>query len=106
MGNLKTFQYKGKTYEMKSNPKGTPIGRVCQECPLQKSCTDFNETGTLIDLKGGFCNVLEAHPVLVENPVQERTILLKKTGPFRNSYEEDDWREVLTIANSWGWIQD
>lgn len=100
------FTYKGKTYEMRSDPKGTPASQICQECPLLKSCANCNEMDTLIDLKGGFCETLNAHPVLVENPVQERKILLKKTGPFRNSNEENDWNEVLTIAKSRGWIQD
>ena len=105
MGNLKTFQYGGKTYRMESDPKGTPYDQICQKCPLQRSCGSYEEGDILIDLKGGFCSTLKAHPVLVKNPVQEQKIFLKKTGPFRNSNEENDWNEVLTIAKSWGWIQ-
>lgn len=107
MENLKTFQYKGKTYRMEPNPKGTSITWVCQKCPLKGSCDNNYEVDILIDLKGGYCRILNAHPVLAGNPVvQERTILLKKTGPFRNSNEENDWNKVLTIVKSWGWIQD
>ena len=102
MGNLKTFQYKGKTYKMVPIPGEASFRSTCLECPLQKSCADLNELDTIVNLKGGFCSTLNAYPVLVE----ERKILLKKSGPFRNSNEEDDWNEVLTIAKSWGWIQD
>ena len=90
---------------MEPVPKGTHINQICQKCPLERYCGNGPETDMLIDLKGGFCDELNAHPVLLKNPVQERTIFLKKTGPFQNSSEEEEWNEVLTIAKSWGWIQ-
>ena len=104
----KEFTYKGKTYRMVPLEEASYIGAICLECPLRKSCDSLVERRILINLKGGFCGTLNAHPVLLENPVlieNELKLFLKKTGPFRNSNEESDWNEVLTIAKSWGWIQ-
>ena len=90
-----TFTYKGRKYKMVPWRRDSDIHERCETvgCPFEDICPSFE----LQEVKGP-CS--ECHPVEIT------TIRLTVPETFRNASEEQDWRDVLTMAKSWGWIQD
>ena len=88
-----TFTYKGRKYKMV--PWDRDKGERCEtiNCPFYDICPDFD----LQEVKG-LCDP--------NHPVEIATVRLTIPETFRNASEEQDWRDVLTMAKSWGWIQD
>lgn len=89
-----TFTFKGNKYKMV--PWDRDKGERCEtiDCPFNGICPD---SADLQEIKGP-CN--KCHPVEIG------TVRLTVPETFKNSSEEQDWQDMLTMAKSWGWIQD
>lgn len=87
-----SFIYEGRKYKM---VPWRGVHKRCEtvDCPFYSICPNFE----LQEIKGP-CD--KCHPVKVN------TLSLTIPETFRNVSEEQDWRDVLTMAKSWGWIQD